>query len=60
MLAEVAGENNQCRLVRCFDALAAKLDQAAESTLENTLAAVPNREMLHPGVLRYMREIGLA
>ena len=41
-------------------ALAAKLDQAAESTLENTLAAVPNREMLHPGVLRYMREIGLA
>lgn len=40
-------------------ALAAKLDQARESTLENTLAAVPNREMLHPGVLKYMKEMGL-
>ncbi len=40
-------------------ALAAELDQARESTLENTLAAVPNREMLHPGVLKYMKEMGL-
>ena len=46
-------------LHRGHAALAAKLDQAAESTLENTLAAVPNREMLHPGVLQYMKEIGL-
>ena len=40
-------------------ALCAKLDQARESTLENTLVAAPTRELIHPGVLRYMREIGL-
>jgi TRAP transporter TAXI family solute receptor len=40
-------------------ALARKLDQAQESTLENTLAAAPTRELIHPGVLKYMREIGL-
>ena len=40
-------------------ALAKKIDQAQESTLENTLAAAPVRELIHPGVLRYMREIGL-
>jgi len=39
--------------------LCAKLDQARESTLENTLAAAPSRELIHPGVLKYMREIGL-
>jgi len=39
--------------------LAAKLDQAKESTLENTLAAAPTRDLIHPGVLKYMREIGL-
>ena len=40
-------------------ALAAKLDQAQESTLENTLAAAPTRELIHPGVLKYMKEVGL-
>jgi uncharacterized protein len=40
-------------------ALSKKLDQAKESTLENTLAAAPTRELIHPGVLRYMQEIGL-
>jgi TRAP transporter TAXI family solute receptor len=40
-------------------ALAAKIDQAQESTLENTLAAAPTRDLIHPGVLKYMREIGL-
>lgn len=39
--------------------LAAKLDQAKESTLENTLAAAPTRDLIHPGVLKYMREVGL-
>jgi hypothetical protein len=39
--------------------LAARLDQAKESTLENTLAAAPTRDLIHPGVLKYMREIGL-
>jgi TRAP transporter TAXI family solute receptor len=40
-------------------ALTAKLDQAAESTLANTLAAAPTRDLIHPGVLQYMKEIGL-
>jgi TRAP transporter TAXI family solute receptor len=39
--------------------LGSRLDQARESTLANTLAAAPHRELIHPGVLRYMREIGL-
>jgi TRAP transporter TAXI family solute receptor len=39
--------------------LAARLEQAKESTLENTLAAAPRQDLVHPGVLRYMREIGL-
>lgn len=36
-----------------------KLEQARESTLANTLAASPSRELIHPGVLKYMREAGL-
>jgi TRAP-type uncharacterized transport system substrate-binding protein len=36
-----------------------RLEQAVESTLANTLAAAPSRELIHPGVLKYMREIGL-
>ena len=40
-------------------ALSKKIDQAQESTLENTLAAAPTRDLIHPGVLKYMREIGL-
>jgi hypothetical protein len=39
--------------------LARRLDQARESTLDNTLAAAPSRELIHPGVLKYMQEIGL-
>ena len=40
-------------------ALGERLDQARESTLANTLAAAPSRDLIHPGVLRYMREAGL-
>lgn len=39
--------------------LAERLEQARESTLANTLAAAPQRDLIHTGVLRYMREIGL-
>ena len=39
--------------------LAARIEQARESTLENTLAAAPRQDLIHPGVLRYMREISL-
>jgi TRAP transporter TAXI family solute receptor len=41
-------------------ALAALLAQARETTAANTLAAAPRRDLIHPGVLRYLREIGLA
>lgn len=40
-------------------ALGARLAQAKESTLANTLAAVPRQDLIHPGVLRYMGEVGL-
>ncbi len=40
-------------------ALCKKLAQACETTSENTLAAAPNPELIHPGVMKYLREIGL-
>ncbi|OIQ70254.1 hypothetical protein GALL_481330 [mine drainage metagenome] len=36
-----------------------KLAQACETTAANTVAAVPGVELLHPGVLKYFREIGV-
>ena len=41
-------------------ALGQRLAQAQATTPENTLAAAPRPGMLHPGVARYLREIGLA
>ncbi len=40
--------------------LARRLPQAKETTAANTVAAAPRVELIHPGVLRYLREIGLA
>src|SRR5664279_2434633 len=40
-------------------ALCAKLPQACETTAANTVAAAPNLELIHPGVLKYFREIGV-
>jgi TRAP transporter TAXI family solute receptor len=37
--------------------LAARLEQARETTMANTLAAAPRRELLHPGVLKYLNEM---
>ena len=36
-----------------------QLAQACETTAANTLAAAPRAELIHPGVLKYYREIGL-
>src|SRR5262245_11919576 len=51
------------RLAKALDkghaALTGTPDQAQASTLENTLAAAPTRDLIHPGVLKYMKEIGL-
>ena len=37
-----------------------KLAQACETTAANTVAAAPSPELIHPGVLKYYREIGVA
>jgi uncharacterized protein len=39
--------------------LAARLEQARETTMANTVAAAPRRELLHPGVQKYLREARL-
>jgi TRAP-type uncharacterized transport system substrate-binding protein len=39
--------------------IAGKLPQARETTLANTLAAAPRPELIHPGVMRYLKESGL-
>jgi TRAP transporter TAXI family solute receptor len=36
-----------------------KLAQACETTAANTVAAAPSLELIHPGVLKYFREIGV-
>jgi TRAP transporter TAXI family solute receptor len=38
---------------------AARLEQARETTMANTIAAAPRPELLHPGVRRYLAEAGL-
>ena len=58
------GDDVVYRLARALHtatpALAGRLPQAAETTTANTLAAAPSRELIHPGVLRLLRELGLA
>src|SRR5471032_475912 len=40
-------------------ALCRKLAQACETTAANTVAAAPGIELIHPGVMKYLREIGI-
>jgi len=40
-------------------ALAARLPQGHETTAANTVAAAPRPELIHPGVRRYLKDIGL-
>ena len=37
-----------------------KLAQACETTAANTVAAAPSLELIHPGVMKYLKEIGAA
>ena len=57
------GEDVAYRLARALhrgeSALGGRLAQARESTLENTVKAAPRIDLIHPGVLRYLREIKL-
>jgi TRAP transporter TAXI family solute receptor len=39
--------------------LCKKLPQACETTAANTVAAAPDINLIHPGVLKYFREIGV-
>jgi uncharacterized protein len=36
-----------------------KLAQACETTAANTVAAAPEPDLIHPGVAKYFREIGV-
>lgn len=47
-------------LHRGGDLLGKRLAQARETTAANTAAAAPSLDLIHPGVLRYLREIGVA
>jgi TRAP transporter TAXI family solute receptor len=46
-------------LHRAQPALGQRLAQARETTAANTVAAAPRVEMLHPGVVRYLKELAL-
>jgi uncharacterized protein len=58
------GDDVAYRLARALHrgeaALARRLPQAQETTAANTLGAAPRTDLIHPGVLRYVREIGVA
>ena len=60
---EALPEETAYRLARAIHRaegpLAARLEQARETTMANTLSAAPRRELIHPGVLRYLREAGI-
>ena len=47
-------------LHRAEGPLAARLEQAKESTAANLVAAAPRVELIHPGALKYLREVGIA
>jgi TRAP transporter TAXI family solute receptor len=46
-------------LHRAEGPLAARLEQARESTAANLVAAAPRAELIHPGAQKYLREAGL-
>jgi len=58
-LPEGAGYLLARAIHRAEPRLAATTEQARETTLANTLAATPRRELIHPGVLKYLREAGI-
>ena len=63
LAAPSLAEDTAYRLARALhkgkSVIAARHAQGSESTLENTLAAAPRRDLIHPGVLRRMRESGI-
>jgi TRAP transporter TAXI family solute receptor len=59
-LSEDAGYVLARALHRAEGALAERLPQARESTAANIVAAAPRGDLVHPGVMRYLREAGIA
>lgn len=58
-LADEAGYLLARAIHRGEPQLAARLEQARETTMANLVAAAPRPDLIHPGVQRYLREIGL-
>jgi uncharacterized protein len=56
-------EDTAYRLARALhrgeEALGKRLAQARETTAANTVAAAPSLDLIHPGAVRYLREIGV-
>jgi TRAP transporter TAXI family solute receptor len=63
MARPTLGDDLAYRLARALHRgeaeIARRLPQAAETTAANTVAAAPRADLIHPGVARYLREIGL-
>jgi hypothetical protein len=64
LVRESLPEDVAYRLARSLHAVEStfckKLPQACETTAANTVTAAPNPELIHPGVMKYFREIGVA
>ena len=58
-LDEEAGYRLARALHRGLGDLARRLPQASESTAQNTIAAAPGVDAIHPGVRRFLRDIAL-
>jgi TRAP transporter TAXI family solute receptor len=63
LVRETLDDDVAYRLARTLHGIEAsfckKLPQACETTAADTVAAAPNVELIHPGVLKYFREIGV-
>ena len=58
-LADDAAYRVEKALHRAEAGIARRLPQGKETTAANTVAAAPRAELLHPGVRRYLAELGL-
>jgi uncharacterized protein len=64
MARPTLGDDVAYRLARALHRaeadIARRLPQASETTSANTAAAAPRAELIHPGVVRHLKEIGLS
>jgi TRAP transporter TAXI family solute receptor len=57
-LSEDVAYRLSCALHRSEVLMGRRLPQARETTMKNTAEVAPRLDLIHPGVLRYLREIG--